>query len=78
MAHPDWPSASDLDAPRYGARLRLLDELTKPDTIGFACHFGDQPFGRSGDERGRTRVATRADDRARASAAHVHVSLDHG
>jgi glyoxylase-like metal-dependent hydrolase (beta-lactamase superfamily II) len=47
MTHPDWPSASDIDAPAVrSARLRLLDELTKPDTIGFACHFGDQPFGR--------------------------------
>jgi glyoxylase-like metal-dependent hydrolase (beta-lactamase superfamily II) len=28
------------------ARARLLAELTAPDTIGFAFHFGDQPFGR--------------------------------
>ena len=47
ITHPDWPSASDIDAPAVRrARLRLLDELTQPNTIGFACHFGDQPFGR--------------------------------
>lgn len=25
---------------------RLLDLVSEPDTIGFGCHFGDQPFGR--------------------------------
>jgi hypothetical protein len=28
------------------ARQRLVAELTEPDTLGFAFHFGDQAFGR--------------------------------
>jgi hypothetical protein len=28
------------------ARRRLLAELERPGTVGFACHFGDQAFGR--------------------------------
>ena len=47
LAHPEWPSAPDIDVQSVKqARRRLLDELTQPDTIGFAFHFGDQPFGR--------------------------------
>ncbi len=47
LAHPDWPAAPDIDsAGVLAARQRLLAELTKPDTVGFAFHFGDQPFGR--------------------------------
>ena len=47
LAHPEWLSAADIDVHSVKkARRRLLDELTKPDTIGFAFHFGDQPFGR--------------------------------
>ena len=47
MAHPEWPSAPDIDVQSVKkARRRLLDELTQPNTFGFAFHFGDQPFGR--------------------------------
>jgi glyoxylase-like metal-dependent hydrolase (beta-lactamase superfamily II) len=49
LAHPDWPSAPDIDvAAVLLARRRLLDQLAKPDTVGFGTHFGDQPFGRLG------------------------------
>jgi glyoxylase-like metal-dependent hydrolase (beta-lactamase superfamily II) len=47
LRHTDWTSGPDAypDAvPK--ARARLLAELTAPDTLGFAFHFGDQPFGR--------------------------------
>jgi glyoxylase-like metal-dependent hydrolase (beta-lactamase superfamily II) len=47
LAHPDWPSKPDIDAEAVlTARRRLLDELSRPGTIGFSCHFGDQAFGR--------------------------------
>jgi glyoxylase-like metal-dependent hydrolase (beta-lactamase superfamily II) len=47
LAHPDWLSAADSDAPAVeSARRRLLAELAEPDTLGFGFHFGDQPFGR--------------------------------
>jgi glyoxylase-like metal-dependent hydrolase (beta-lactamase superfamily II) len=47
LAHPDWSSAPDTDVQAVKtARRRLLAELTAPNTIGFAFHFGDQPFGR--------------------------------
>jgi glyoxylase-like metal-dependent hydrolase (beta-lactamase superfamily II) len=47
LAHHDWGSAPDTDsAAVLTARRRLLDELTQPDTFGFAVHFGDQAFGR--------------------------------
>jgi glyoxylase-like metal-dependent hydrolase (beta-lactamase superfamily II) len=47
LAHPDWPSAPDIDVRAVRkARRRVLDELTQPNTIGFAFHFGDQAFGR--------------------------------
>ena len=53
LGNPDWPSASDIDARSVRqARRRLLDELTQPDTVGFGCHFGDQPFGRLGTSQG--------------------------
>lgn len=47
IAHPEWPSLPDFD--RQGvlaARERLCGELEQPGTRGFACHFGDQAFGR--------------------------------
>jgi glyoxylase-like metal-dependent hydrolase (beta-lactamase superfamily II) len=54
ITHPDWPSAPDVDgAAVVAARGRLIAELRHPGTIGFACHFGDQAFGRvvvDGDE----------------------------
>lgn len=46
VRHPDWMSIADLD--REGvttARRRLLERLSEPETYGFGCHFGDQPFG---------------------------------
>lgn len=47
IGHPDWPSLPDIDASAVlAARRRLTSELEQPDTIGFACHFGDQAFGR--------------------------------
>ena len=47
LAHPDWPSKPDVDAAAVvAARGRLVEELTQPGTLGFACHFGDQAFGR--------------------------------
>jgi glyoxylase-like metal-dependent hydrolase (beta-lactamase superfamily II) len=49
LAHPDWPSAPDIDAAAvFVARRRVLAELGRPDALGFATHFGDQPFGRLG------------------------------
>jgi hypothetical protein len=47
LTHPVWLSVADTDAAGVtAARRRLLAELSKPDTIGFGGHFGDQPFGR--------------------------------
>lgn len=47
LSHLDWLSSVDPDAGSVvRARRRLLAELQRPDTIGFAFHFGDQPFGR--------------------------------
>ena len=51
LAHPDWPSAPDIDgAAVLRARRRLLDVLGEPGTLGFGTHFGDQPFGRLGPD----------------------------
>jgi glyoxylase-like metal-dependent hydrolase (beta-lactamase superfamily II) len=47
IAHPDWPSLPDVDGVAVlSARRRLAEELQRPGTIGFGCHFGDQVFGR--------------------------------
>jgi glyoxylase-like metal-dependent hydrolase (beta-lactamase superfamily II) len=47
LSHPEWGSAPDLDAASVPvARRTILAELEAPDTVGFAFHFGDQPFGR--------------------------------
>ena len=47
ISHTDWTSRSDDDpAAVPGARARVLSELTDPETLGFAFHFGDQSFGR--------------------------------
>ncbi|WP_326835651.1 MBL fold metallo-hydrolase [Amycolatopsis rhabdoformis] len=47
ITHPEWPSLPDVDtAGVLAARRRIVDELARPGTIGFACHFGDQVFGR--------------------------------
>jgi glyoxylase-like metal-dependent hydrolase (beta-lactamase superfamily II) len=49
LAHPDWPSAPDIDGDAVlRARHRILEELGKPGAVGFGAHFGDQPFGRLG------------------------------
>jgi glyoxylase-like metal-dependent hydrolase (beta-lactamase superfamily II) len=47
LAHPEWPSGPDIDGDAVlAARHRLVAELEQPGTLGFACHFGDQAFGR--------------------------------
>ncbi|MEU3983968.1 MBL fold metallo-hydrolase [Streptomyces sp. NPDC026672] len=47
LAHPEWGSQPDLiGAAVPTARRTILSELETPDTLGFAFHFGDQPFGR--------------------------------
>jgi glyoxylase-like metal-dependent hydrolase (beta-lactamase superfamily II) len=47
LGHPEWPSLPDIDADAVvAARRRLTQELEQPGTVGFACHFGDQAFGR--------------------------------
>lgn len=47
IGHPDWPSLPDIDSDAVlTARARLIQELEQPGTVGFACHFGDQAFGR--------------------------------
>jgi glyoxylase-like metal-dependent hydrolase (beta-lactamase superfamily II) len=47
VRHPDWTSAPDIDSSAVlGARRRILSELGAANTVGFAVHFGDQPFGR--------------------------------
>jgi glyoxylase-like metal-dependent hydrolase (beta-lactamase superfamily II) len=49
LAHPEWPSAPDIDGVAVlASRRRLLAELEQPRTTGFAVHFGDQAFGRLG------------------------------
>lgn len=53
LRHPEWGSAPDLDPSAVGpARSRVLAELLQDETVGFAMHFGDQPFGRVVDEGG--------------------------
>jgi glyoxylase-like metal-dependent hydrolase (beta-lactamase superfamily II) len=45
--HPDWGSMPDTDTDGVlTARARLVGELTRPGTLGFGIHFGDQAFGR--------------------------------
>lgn len=47
LGHPEWPSMPDIDASAVlAARRKLIRELEQPGTLGFACHFGDQAFGR--------------------------------
>lgn len=47
LGRPDLPSLPDIDADGVLiARRRLIGELERPGTLGFACHFGDQAFGR--------------------------------
>lgn len=47
LQHPEWPSLPDIDGDAVlAARSKLIHELEQPGTLGFACHFGDQAFGR--------------------------------
>src|SRR6202000_798797 len=47
ISHTEWTSDPDRDPTVVpSARARILAELTVADTVGFAFHFGDQPFGR--------------------------------
>ncbi|WP_255506216.1 hypothetical protein [Mycolicibacterium sp. 018/SC-01/001] len=64
LSHPEWGSAPDaLPDLVLTARARLLDELCRPATHGFAIHFGDQPFGRViRDDSGTARWAPIATD----------------
>ena len=54
LGHPEWPSLPDIDGDAVlAARRKLMRELEQPGTVGFACHFGDQAFGRlTGTETG--------------------------
>jgi glyoxylase-like metal-dependent hydrolase (beta-lactamase superfamily II) len=48
LAHVEWGSGPDWHGDSVpAARRRLIDELLVPGTLGFAFHFGDQPFGRA-------------------------------
>jgi glyoxylase-like metal-dependent hydrolase (beta-lactamase superfamily II) len=45
LGHPEWPSLPDIDGNAVlTAQRKLMPE--QPGTVGFACHFGDQAFGR--------------------------------
>jgi glyoxylase-like metal-dependent hydrolase (beta-lactamase superfamily II) len=47
IGNTGWTSRSDSDPGAVPAgRARVLAELTVAETLGFAFHFGDQPFGR--------------------------------
>ncbi|SFG92864.1 hypothetical protein [Streptomyces mirabilis] len=62
ITHPEWPPGPDVDHDAVrAARQRPLNELETPGTIGFAFHFGDQPFGRAtrDDSHMRRRLAGR-------------------
>lgn len=46
LLHPEWfcdPDINPAAVPK--ARQRLLDELRRENTVGFAVHFDDQQFG---------------------------------
>jgi glyoxylase-like metal-dependent hydrolase (beta-lactamase superfamily II) len=65
IANPSWSAAPDHDTVRSAEwRHRLVEELAKPDTIGFGIHFADVVFGRvdtSGDRPVWSPVATLPD-----------------
>ncbi|MFF0327513.1 MBL fold metallo-hydrolase [Nonomuraea angiospora] len=47
IRHPEWFAGSDLDSVESTVhRHRLVNELRRPDTIGFGVHFADVVFGR--------------------------------
>lgn len=48
VTYPEWGCGIDhdpVDAAKY--RRRLVDELSRPDTIGYGNHFADVVFGRA-------------------------------
>lgn len=46
ITHPHLTTADeDLPALSRATAMRLLNELSRPDTIGFGLHFADQQFG---------------------------------
>ncbi|MEU5864560.1 MBL fold metallo-hydrolase [Nonomuraea sp. NPDC047529] len=48
VTHPEWSCGIDHDpAESAGHRRRLVDELSRPDTIGYGGHFADVTFGRA-------------------------------
>ncbi|GAB3353695.1 MBL fold metallo-hydrolase [Micromonospora halotolerans] len=48
VTHPEWSCAIDHDpAESAEYRRRLVEELSRPDTIGYGCHFADVVFGRA-------------------------------
>jgi len=48
VTHPAWGCGIDHDpAEAEEHRRRLVEELSRPDTIGFGCHFADVVFGRA-------------------------------
>jgi glyoxylase-like metal-dependent hydrolase (beta-lactamase superfamily II) len=48
VTHPEWLCGIDHDAAESAElRSRLVEELGRPDTIGYGCHFADVVFGRA-------------------------------
>jgi glyoxylase-like metal-dependent hydrolase (beta-lactamase superfamily II) len=55
VEHPRWRNMFDHDHDQAVAlRQSLIAELAEPDTIGFAIHFPETPFGRVRVEDGRS------------------------
>jgi glyoxylase-like metal-dependent hydrolase (beta-lactamase superfamily II) len=48
VTHPEWSCGIDHDPAQSAEhRHRLLHELSRPNTIGYGCHFADVVFGRT-------------------------------
>ncbi|TYB94344.1 MBL fold metallo-hydrolase [Micromonospora sp. WP24] len=48
VTHPEWSCGIDHDpAESAEQRRRLVHELSRPDTLGYGCHFADVVFGRA-------------------------------
>lgn len=48
--HPEWSAAVDHDMALSATfRQRVVTELRRPNTLGYAVHFADAVFGRVGD-----------------------------
>jgi glyoxylase-like metal-dependent hydrolase (beta-lactamase superfamily II) len=48
VTHPEWGCVLDHDpAEAAEHRRRLVEELSRPDTIGYGCHLADVTFGRA-------------------------------